>query len=85
MSQSHNTINRLICIKAVPYHLKSTFLGDQILSVRQRRHTTRLVKEGGVCFYSILNDVMSAEKNPDGPSKNNDFKCANMAVVSIGT
>ena len=36
LSQSSNTINRVICIAAVTRHLKFTFLGDKFFSIRER-------------------------------------------------
>ena len=70
MSQSSNTINRVTCIAAVTLHLKFTFLGDKIFSIRERTTHSKIGERRWCMFSSILNGTKSAEKSADGPSKN---------------
>lgn len=46
-------------------------------------HLTRLVKENGVRFPSILNNNKNAEESPDGPGESNDFDCTNKVGTTL--
>ena len=81
MSQSSNTRNRPICIKAVPPVKKVHFLETRFFQSGYGCHAVGLVKQNGACLPSL--PPKSTENSPDEPSENNDCNCTNMARTTL--
>ena len=74
MSQSSNTRNRPICIKAVPPVKKVHFLETRFFQSGYGCYAVGLVKQNGACL---------AAHPPHEPSENNDCNCTNMARTTL--